>query len=241
MDVIIENGLVFDGLGSPPRACHVGIQGDTVAALSENPLPRTQGTRVIDARGHWVMPGFIDFHTHYDAEVELAPSLSESVRHGVTTVVLGSCSLSLAVGTAEGGLALLDTESRQVVAQMHLDGPVEQLRTAEAHFRTLAENIPILCWMARPDGEVFWYNPRWYEYTGLGHLDLEHVLPDRWRRPLEDQSPLVVQRRIGDDVVPAGGIDGRVVRPATVSPADRTPRTTSPVRPVPPGRTSRHG
>jgi hypothetical protein len=47
------------------------------------------------------MPGFIDFHTHYDAEVELAPSLSESVRHGVTTVVLGSCSLSLALGTPE--------------------------------------------------------------------------------------------------------------------------------------------
>ncbi|MFL5348398.1 MAG: amidohydrolase family protein [Hyalangium sp.] len=101
MDLIIENGLVFDGLGSPPRSCHVGIQGGAVAALSEAPLPRTPATRVIDARGHWVMPGFIDFHTHYDAEVELAPSLSESVRHGVTTVVLGSCSLSLAVGTPE--------------------------------------------------------------------------------------------------------------------------------------------
>ncbi len=101
MELIIENGLVFDGLGSPPRSCHVGIQGGTVAALSEAPLPRTPATRVIDARGHWVMPGFIDFHTHYDAEVELAPSLSESVRHGVTTVVLGSCSLSLAVGTPE--------------------------------------------------------------------------------------------------------------------------------------------
>lgn len=101
MDFIIENGLVFDGLGGPPRSCHVGIEGGAVAALSETPLPRTSATQVIDARGHWVMPGFIDFHTHYDAEVELAPSLSESVRHGVTTVVLGSCSLSLALGTPE--------------------------------------------------------------------------------------------------------------------------------------------
>jgi len=101
VDLIIENGLVFDGLGSPPRPCHVGIQGSTVAELSEAPLPRTPATRVIDARGHWVMPGFIDLHTHYDAEVELAPSLSESVRHGVTTIVLGSCSLSLALGTPE--------------------------------------------------------------------------------------------------------------------------------------------
>ncbi|HZI12588.1 MAG TPA: amidohydrolase family protein [Myxococcus sp.] len=101
MDVIIENGLVFDGLGSPPRPVHVGIRQGTVASLSESPLPRAPHTRVIDAAGHWVMPGFIDLHTHYDAEVELAPSLSESVRHGVTTVVLGSCSLSLALGTPE--------------------------------------------------------------------------------------------------------------------------------------------
>src|SRR2546430_11756968 len=47
------------------------------------------------------MPGFIDLHTHYDAEIEVAPALAESVRHGVTTVVLGSCSLSLALGTPE--------------------------------------------------------------------------------------------------------------------------------------------
>jgi N-acyl-D-aspartate/D-glutamate deacylase len=101
MDLIVENGLVFDGLGTPPRQAHVGIRDGTVAAISEAPLPRAPHTRVIDATGHWVTPGFIDFHTHYDAEVELAPSLSESVRHGVTTVVVGSCSLSLAVGTPE--------------------------------------------------------------------------------------------------------------------------------------------
>jgi len=101
MDVIIENGLVFDGQGSAPRQRHVGIRGGTIATVSEAPIPRAPHTRVIDAKGHWVTPGFIDLHTHYDAEVELAPSLSESVRHGVTTVVMGSCSLSLALGTPE--------------------------------------------------------------------------------------------------------------------------------------------
>ncbi|GHG92573.1 amidohydrolase family protein [Comamonas sp. JC664] len=101
MDLIVENGLVFDGLGNPPRKLNVGIRGTTVATLSEGPIPRAPHTRVIDAEGHWVTPGFIDCHTHYDAEVELAPSLSESVRHGVTTVFMGSCSLSLALGTPE--------------------------------------------------------------------------------------------------------------------------------------------
>ncbi|AUX48032.1 hypothetical protein SOCE26_095580 [Sorangium cellulosum] len=100
-DVTIENGLFFDGKGSPPAARHLGLRGGKVAAISEAPLPRGPGTQVLDARGCWVTPGFIDLHTHYDAEVELAPSLSESLRHGVTTVVFGSCSLSLAIGTPE--------------------------------------------------------------------------------------------------------------------------------------------
>lgn len=53
---------------------------------------------MVDASGLWVTPGFIDIHTHYDLELEIAPGLSESVRHGVTTVVIGNCSLSVAVG-----------------------------------------------------------------------------------------------------------------------------------------------
>src|SRR5262245_5375174 len=100
-DVIIENGLVFDGRGNPGKARHVGIRGGRVTDVSETPLAAGPMTRVVNADGAWVMPGFIDLHTHYDAEVELSPSLSESLRHGVTSVVMGSCSLSLAVGTAE--------------------------------------------------------------------------------------------------------------------------------------------
>ena len=100
IDLVVEGGLVFDGRGSPARKADVAIAGDRVVAVGEG-VPRGERTRVVDARGAWVMPGFVDLHTHYDAEVELAPALDESLRHGVTTVVLGSCSLSLAVGTAE--------------------------------------------------------------------------------------------------------------------------------------------
>jgi N-acyl-D-aspartate/D-glutamate deacylase len=100
-DMVISGGLVFDGLGSRPRSADVGLRGGVVAAISEAALPVGPGCERVDATGKWVTPGFIDLHTHYDAEVEVAPSLSESLRHGVTAVVLGSCSLSLAVGSPE--------------------------------------------------------------------------------------------------------------------------------------------
>ena len=94
-EVVLSGGLVFDGRGNPANVRDVGIANGRVTAISnKQPL---EGRRV-DCRGKWVVPGFIDCHTHYDAEVEVAPELVESVRHGVTTVLLGSCSLSLAIG-----------------------------------------------------------------------------------------------------------------------------------------------
>lgn len=102
-DLLIEGGLVFDGRGNAPRRLSVGIRGGRIADLFEPSAAheRPASREVVSAHGQWVMPGFIDFHTHYDAEVEVAPSLSESLRHGVTTVFLGSCSLSLAVGSPD--------------------------------------------------------------------------------------------------------------------------------------------
>jgi N-acyl-D-aspartate/D-glutamate deacylase len=94
-DTVLAGGLVFDGRGRPGAVRDVGIRDGRVAAISRSPL---EGTERVDCRGKWVVPGFIDCHTHYDAEVEVGPGLIESVRHGVTTVLLGSCSLSLAIG-----------------------------------------------------------------------------------------------------------------------------------------------
>lgn len=100
-DLVIEGGLLFDGTGAPGLIRHVGVKDGKVAAISEAPLEKGSRTEVVEAAGKWVTPGFIDLHTHYDAEIEVAPSLSESVRHGVTTCLVGSCSLSLALGTPE--------------------------------------------------------------------------------------------------------------------------------------------
>ena len=96
LDLLIEGGLVHDGRGSPPRIADVGIRDGRVVAIE--PGLRAPAVTRRDARGCWVTPGFVDIHTHYDLEVEVAPGLAESVRHGVTTVVMGNCSLSLTVG-----------------------------------------------------------------------------------------------------------------------------------------------
>lgn len=100
-DTIIKHGLFFDGTGAPGVMRHLGLQGGKVAAVSAAPLDEAGCGHVIDAGGRWVMPGFVDVHTHYDAELIAAPSLSESVRHGVTTVTVGSCSISAVLADAD--------------------------------------------------------------------------------------------------------------------------------------------
>ncbi len=103
-DVVIRGGTIFDGTGQP------GVQGDLAIAgrrvKSLGPKLELRGKREIDARGCWVMPGMLDLHTHYDAEIEVMPGLEESVRHGVTTVVMGNCSLSTALGSEKDILDL---------------------------------------------------------------------------------------------------------------------------------------
>ena len=93
LDLAINDATFFDGRGAAPARRSVGVRAGVVVDIREAPFAASEAREVVDARGKWVMPGFVDCHTHYDAEVEIAPSLSESVRHGVTTVLLGGCSL----------------------------------------------------------------------------------------------------------------------------------------------------
>lgn len=103
-DAIVKNGRWFDGTGAPSATRHLGIRDGRVATVSAAALDETDCPRVIDAAGKWVIPGMLDIHTHYDVEVLLRPQLDESVRHGVTTVFVGSCSLSTVhVGPSDAG------------------------------------------------------------------------------------------------------------------------------------------
>ncbi|MHA6494688.1 N-acyl-D-amino-acid deacylase family protein [Pseudomonas borbori] len=100
-DVLIKNGLFFDGSGAPGVIRHLGIRDGKLLRISATPLDEADCCKVIDAAARWVTPGFIDIHTHYDAELVAAPALKESVRHGVTTVMIGSCSISMVLSSPE--------------------------------------------------------------------------------------------------------------------------------------------
>ena len=99
LDLLLKGGLVFDGTGAPPRYADVAIVDGRIARLAPAIDEEARTTR--DVSGFWIVPGFIDIHTHYDLEVEIAPGLAESVRHGVTSIVMGNCSLSLTVGESQ--------------------------------------------------------------------------------------------------------------------------------------------
>jgi len=103
-DTIVRNGRWFDGTGAPSLTRNIGISDGRIVAVAPHALDETGCPEVVDATGKWVLPGMIDVHTHYDVEVLGGPGLPESVRHGVTTVLLGSCSLSTVhVGGTDAG------------------------------------------------------------------------------------------------------------------------------------------
>ena len=100
-DILIKNGLYFDGTGESSSLQNVAIKDGKIAKVTPSVIDDASAQKVIDAKGQWVTPGFLDTHTHYDSELIVSPSLSESVRHGVTTVLVGSCSLSMICSDTE--------------------------------------------------------------------------------------------------------------------------------------------
>ncbi|MHB8329619.1 MAG: N-acyl-D-amino-acid deacylase family protein, partial [Acidimicrobiales bacterium] len=114
-DIVIRGGTVIDGTGAPGRLADVAIRDGRIAAVGEG----LHGERQLDAAGQVVAPGFIDIHTHYDAQVFWDPWLTPSAYHGVTTVVAGNCGFSIAPIRPEG-VALL-ARTLQHVEDMSFD------------------------------------------------------------------------------------------------------------------------
>ena len=92
-DLVIRNGTVIDGTGGSPQEGDVAIDGQRIAAIGE---VTGTGKEEIDAAGHLVTPGFVDLHTHLDAQIGWDPHMTSVTWHGVTTALLGNCGVTFA-------------------------------------------------------------------------------------------------------------------------------------------------
>ena len=93
-NLIVKNGLLIDGTGAAARPADVRIRDGLVTEVGPDLAP--DGEEVVDAKGAYVCPGFIDSHTHLDPSMFWDPGCDPMPQHGVTTALIGNCSLSLA-------------------------------------------------------------------------------------------------------------------------------------------------
>ena len=135
-DVVIKNGTLVDGTGRPPVRADVAIVGDRIAEVGRI---RDAAKRTLDAEGHVVTPGFVDIHTHLDAQIFWDPIASSSCWHGVTSVVMGNCGVTFAPCRTEdrGYLAHLMESVEDIPAESILAGMPWQWETYGEYLKAL--------------------------------------------------------------------------------------------------------
>jgi N-acyl-D-aspartate/D-glutamate deacylase len=110
LDLLIKGGTVVDGTGGAPVTADVAVLDGRIVAVSTKPL-QSAARETLDAQGAWVMPGFIDIHTHYDGQATWDDTFSPSIHHGVTTLVMGNCGVGFAPvrpGREDGLIKLME-------------------------------------------------------------------------------------------------------------------------------------
>jgi N-acyl-D-amino-acid deacylase len=117
MNFVLRGATVIDGTGAAARSADVRVEGDRIVEVGE--IEARPGVEEIDLSGLVLCPGFIDVHTHFDAQVFWDPQLTPSSWHGVTTVVQGNCGFGIAPMRPEDRFAISDTLAR--VEGMSLD------------------------------------------------------------------------------------------------------------------------
>src|SRR5580765_1933423 len=139
-DLIIRGGTVVDGSGLPRYQADVGIKDGRLTAIGKVSGPADE---VIDAEGHIVAPGFIDGHTHMDAQVFWDPLGSCSCWHGVTSVVMGNCGFTLApCAKPDRHLVVRNLERAEDIACEAMDAGIDWTWSTFPEFLTALDGLP---------------------------------------------------------------------------------------------------
>ncbi len=96
IDLLIRGAELFDGSGAPPQRADVAVAGGRIARIAPRIGDAEGARRIVEADGLALMPGIIDSHTHFDAQITWDPTLSPSPALGVTTAVIGNCGFTIA-------------------------------------------------------------------------------------------------------------------------------------------------
>ncbi|TMJ66345.1 MAG: hypothetical protein E6G83_10630 [Alphaproteobacteria bacterium] len=192
-DLLIKNGLVVDGSGMPAFRGDLGVKNGKIVEIGKLSGP---ATRMIDAEGRAVAPGFIDNHCHYDAQVTWDPLCTFSPEHGATTVIFGNCSLSLAP-VRQGA------EERLAEFLSYVEAiPMEILRTVEFDWETTGQYMDHL-------------DKRLGINVGnlIGHTAVRHyVMGDECQKPGASDNQIKAMQDVVRDGMKAGALGLSVSR-----------------------------
>ena len=204
LDLIIKGGLVVDGTGTEPYSADVGVEGGRIAAIGRI---TADAARTVDAAGQVVSPGFIDIHTHYDAQLSWDASASPSPLHGVTTVIAGNC-----------GFTIAPLEASEAEYLLHMLGRVEGIPVAalkaglDWDWRSFGE------WMGRFEGNL---GPN----AGflVGHSTLRRVVMGSESNGVASPEQIARMERLLEDALSSGAMGFSSSRSPTHLDGDRNP------------------
>jgi N-acyl-D-amino-acid deacylase len=205
-DLVIKNGTVIDGSGLPRYRADLGVRHGRITAIGRI---RERAREVIDADGHVVSPGFVDGHTHMDAQVFWDPLGTCSCWHGVTTVVMGNCGFTLApCGKADRHLVVRNLERAEDIAAEAMDAGIDWTWTTFPEFLDRLESLP-----------------KGINYAGyIGHSALRtYVMGERaFDKPAGEDDLRAMERELRD-AIRAGAIGFTTSRSPSHETPDRRP------------------
>jgi len=205
-DLVIKNGTVIDGSGLPRYRADVAVRHGRIAAIGRI---REAAREVIDADGQVVTPGFVDGHTHMDAQVFWDPMGTCSCWHGVTTVVMGNCGFTLApCGKPERHLVVRNLERAEDIAAEAMDAGIDWTWTTFPEFLDRVEGLP-----------------KGINYAGyIGHSALRtYVMGERAFEKEAGEDDLRAMERELRDAIRAGAIGFTTSRSPSHETPDRRP------------------